>query len=153
LNIVSDLKLPNDGDTRFGVGMEYWLGNVLAGRLGYNSYYKFCMGIGLSLENMSADYAYMPLGELGITNRISVGYKFDADFFKAKNSRGVIVEPVVEPEPFAEDNKTEDSQIVNEYIQSLNPSPASDNSQAAVISSPATENTAVTENLLEQIDF
>jgi len=78
LNLLTDVKIPNDNDMRFGVGAEYWLGGMVAGRVGYNTFSQFSMGVGLSLMGLVADYAYVPMGDLGITHRFSVGYVFDA---------------------------------------------------------------------------
>jgi len=77
LNLLADIKMPNDNDTRLGVGAEYWLGDVLAGRVGYNTFSQFSLGLGVAFANLTADYAYVPMGELGVTHRISVGYIFD----------------------------------------------------------------------------
>ncbi len=77
LNLVSDLKFPNDNEMRYGVGAEYWLADVLAARVGYNNFHKFTFGVGLQIASLTADYAYMPLNDdLGVAHRISVGYKF-----------------------------------------------------------------------------
>lgn len=78
LTLLSDIKIPNDNDVRYGVGAEYWLAEIFALRGGYNSLYKFTFGVGIKLQNLTADYAYVPVGDLGVTHRISVGYKFDA---------------------------------------------------------------------------
>lgn len=77
LNIVGDIKMPSDNDMRYGAGAEYWIANIVAGRVGYNSFSKFSMGLGVAFKDLYADYAYVPLGDLGITHRISVGYAFD----------------------------------------------------------------------------
>jgi long-subunit fatty acid transport protein len=77
LNVLTDLKLPNDNDARYGAGLEYWLADMFAARVGYNTFNKFSLGIGVDVANLVADYAYVPLGDLGITHRFSVGYKFD----------------------------------------------------------------------------
>lgn len=77
LTLLSDIKQPNDNNLRYGVGAEYWLADIFALRGGYNSLYKFSFGVGLKLQNLSADYAYVPIEDLGVTHRISVGYCFD----------------------------------------------------------------------------
>lgn len=77
LNLVSDLKFPNDNELRYGIGAEYWLADVLAARVGYNNFHKLTFGVGLQISSLSADYAYMPLNDdLGVAHRISVGYRF-----------------------------------------------------------------------------
>jgi hypothetical protein len=37
---------------------------------------NFSAGMGLRYEQMSLDYAFIPLGDLGITHRITVSYRF-----------------------------------------------------------------------------
>jgi hypothetical protein len=76
LNLLLDAKLPNDNDPRFGVGAEYWLGQYFAGRVGYNTFSQISLGLGVAFANFNADYAYVPIDELGVTHRISVGYTF-----------------------------------------------------------------------------
>lgn len=77
LTLLSDIKQPNDNTLRYGVGAEYWLADIFALRGGYNSLYKFTFGVGFKLQNLNADYAYVPVGDLGVSHRISVGYSFD----------------------------------------------------------------------------
>jgi len=80
LNIISDVKLPSDNEPRYGFGLEYWLTEGFAGRVGYNNFNKFSFGLGLKLTAITADYAYVPYEDqdLDIVHRFSVGYKFDA---------------------------------------------------------------------------
>lgn len=87
LNLLADVKVPNDNDPRLGVGAEYWLGNIVAGRVGYNTFSQFSLGLGVALANLVADYAYVPMGELGVTHRISVGYIFDTPQKKTKTPK------------------------------------------------------------------
>ena len=77
LNVVGDIKLPNDNVMTYGVGGEYWLANIIAARVGYSSFSKISLGLGISFKDIFADYAYVPLGDLGVTHRIAVGYAFD----------------------------------------------------------------------------
>ncbi|GBR77521.1 hypothetical protein RDn1_180 [Candidatus Termititenax dinenymphae] len=76
LNILTDVKIPNDNEPRFGVGAEYWLGQYFAARFGFNTFSQFSIGLGVAFSSLAADYAYVPMGELGITHRISLGYTF-----------------------------------------------------------------------------
>ncbi|GBR75877.1 hypothetical protein NO2_0508 [Candidatus Termititenax persephonae] len=89
LNLLADVKIPNDNDLRFGVGAEYWLGNFFAGRAGYNTFSKFSLGLGVALSSLAADYAYVPMGDLGVTHRISLGYTFGL----SKKSAPAVVKP------------------------------------------------------------
>lgn len=77
LNIVGDIKMPNDAAMRYGFGAEYWIANIVAARFGYNSFNSISLGMGVAFKDVYADYAYVPLGELGVTHRIAVGYAFD----------------------------------------------------------------------------
>jgi len=53
------------------VGYRYQLTNPDLGGLS-----NFSAGIGLRFKQMSFDYAFIPLGDLGITHHISVNYRF-----------------------------------------------------------------------------
>ena len=83
----SDLVFPNDNSATLALGTDY---NYkiqedmgIAGRLGYNSrgrkvdgFNGVTVGFGFLYHLTSLDYAWMPLGDLGSTHRISVGVKF-----------------------------------------------------------------------------
>ncbi|MDR1323567.1 MAG: PorV/PorQ family protein [Candidatus Margulisbacteria bacterium] len=86
LSLLLDAKLPNDNDPRFGVGAEYWLGQYFAGRIGYNTFNQMSLGLGVAFANFNADYAYVPIDDLGVTHRISVGYTFGI-YKQPENSR------------------------------------------------------------------
>lgn len=64
------------------IGLEYWPVSLLALRAGYqaghdkDSAQGFSAGLGLGMGGVSFDYAYMPFGDLGNTNRVSLGYRF-----------------------------------------------------------------------------
>lgn len=77
LFLLADLELPNDNSARIGLGAEYWI-DMVAARLGYSNYNGFTLGMGLALDSLKADYAYVPYGELGSTHRISISYMLDA---------------------------------------------------------------------------
>ena len=114
LNLLADVKVPNDNDPRLGVGAEYWLGNIIAGRVGYNTFSKMSLGLGLSLMGLVADYAYVPMGELGVTHRFSVGYIFDTPTTKApaKKTENKKQTKIVEPKSA--------ELIQNESVQPVN---------------------------------
>jgi len=48
---------------------------------------NFSAGLGLRFKQMSFDYAFIPLGDLGITHRISVNYRFKPRDTEASNVR------------------------------------------------------------------
>jgi len=87
LLIGLDINMPSDNDTRINFGTEYALrvGKEfgLAGRAGYRSNTKgltglagFTFGVGFGFKSYSLDWAFVPYGELGDTNRISFAAKF-----------------------------------------------------------------------------
>jgi hypothetical protein len=78
-------------------GVEYKPVNWVAVRTGYqlghgqdqlgSSLVGFSAGVGFEFKNLTFDYAYVPFGDLGTTQRISVGFRFgDA----SDNSSGVL---------------------------------------------------------------
>jgi long-subunit fatty acid transport protein len=67
------------------LGMEYWLNDTIAIRAGYKSGYDteslgsstgIGVGLGIMLSGLGIDYAFVPYGELGTAQRISVSLKF-----------------------------------------------------------------------------
>ncbi len=87
LAIASDLDwLVNDERFYVDLGADYSLNRHLAFRAGYQAgrnkdelgsgLVGFCAGIGLKLNRFSLDYAYVPLGDLGNTHRMTLGFYF-----------------------------------------------------------------------------
>lgn len=85
--VALDANAPVDNDIYFGVGSEYKFklsGSMsAAGRLGYNTITKdtgglngISAGAGFTYLSCSIDYAFVPYGDLGDTQRISVSFKF-----------------------------------------------------------------------------
>jgi hypothetical protein len=81
--------LPRDNKINFHTGIEYYLFDVIALRVGYksevsnNKLGKFknipeglTTGLGIRLGNIQFDYAYVPYGDLGNTHRISLLIRF-----------------------------------------------------------------------------
>jgi long-subunit fatty acid transport protein len=82
-----DANSPNDDDITLGAGTEYvWaLADKMgvAGRLGYTTVARdtgglngLTVGLGFTYEGYTVDYAYVPYGDLGDTQRISLSVKF-----------------------------------------------------------------------------
>ncbi len=82
-------KKEKDADISYHLGVESYLFNLLALRAGYNSkiaqtelgefsslFKGLTVGLGLKINNLQLDYAYIPYGDLGDTQRISLGIKF-----------------------------------------------------------------------------
>ncbi|MFH1368800.1 MAG: PorV/PorQ family protein [Elusimicrobiota bacterium] len=84
---VLDINAPIDNAVSFGIGSEYaCIVNetiTALGRLGYNTRNKdtgglngLTAGFGVAYQDYSFDYAFVPYGELGNTQRISLSVKF-----------------------------------------------------------------------------
>ncbi|MBI3012367.1 MAG: PorV/PorQ family protein [Elusimicrobia bacterium] len=82
-----DLIFPEDNSAQLALGTDYKYqvqeGMTLSGRLGYNSrsrkvegFNGVTIGLGFGFQMATLDYAWMPLGDLGSTHRVSVGVKF-----------------------------------------------------------------------------
>ena len=80
LNIAADVVKAIDDDMYFCAGLEWWIGNFLALRAGYRTNQDIgsgtSYGIGLKISKIDLDYAYVPYGNLGNTQRISLKIKF-----------------------------------------------------------------------------
>lgn len=84
----ADIAAPRDNNPYFAAGTEYQLPLTgtwnVAGRMGYNSQTLndvtgmtgLCVGAGFGTRGLSFDYAFVPYGGLGITNRFSISAKF-----------------------------------------------------------------------------
>jgi tetratricopeptide (TPR) repeat protein len=82
-NLVIDVDAisPKDQAAYFAAGLEYRVFELLRLRVGYNGVSNFVgsgitYGMGLQFTQWSLDYAYVPFGDLGNTNRVSVGVRF-----------------------------------------------------------------------------
>lgn len=84
---AADIVFPEDNSPTLALGTDYKYqiqeGMNLSGRLGYNSrgrkvdgFNGVTIGVGFGFQMATLDYAWMPLGDLGSTHRISVGVKF-----------------------------------------------------------------------------
>ncbi len=82
-----DIAFPEDNSPYFGLGTDYTHkisdDISLAGRAGYTTRTRrveglngITIGIGFGFKMANLDYAWMPMGDLGTTHRISVGVKF-----------------------------------------------------------------------------
>ena len=81
LVLAADFIAPK-GDTGYiASGLEYTVFKMLKLRLGYNGLSQFVgtgitYGMGLQFSQWNLDYALVPYGDFGNTNRISVGVRF-----------------------------------------------------------------------------
>ncbi|MDI6792436.1 MAG: PorV/PorQ family protein [bacterium] len=104
--LALDVNLPKDNKTSYHLGGEYWIGDLLAVRAGYNSHIsgnelgKFNLGEGLSagfgvnLKAVRLDAAYISYGDMGDAYRISLQTRFGEQ--KSEDS-GQKSEDVVQP--------------------------------------------------------
>ncbi len=80
LILAADLVNPSDEPVYYCAGLEWWLVKMLALRLGYRSNRSIGSGItaglGIQRGKVQFDYAYVPYGELGTTQRVSLSFKF-----------------------------------------------------------------------------
>jgi len=83
--VTADLNHPVDASNldyvrwRENFGLEYWLFNTLALRGGYQVGYDLTgltAGLGFRWKSLELDYAFVPYGDLGYTNRVSLVYDF-----------------------------------------------------------------------------
>lgn len=77
----------------FGLGGEYWFGNIFALRLGYvlgsgndAGGLRFTGGFGTRVSGFQLDYAFSPFGELGDVHQVSLAYRFGPDRNQLKPS-------------------------------------------------------------------
>lgn len=84
---AADLVFPEDNSPTLALGTNYDYtiqdGMMISGRFGYNSrgrkvdgFNGITIGFGFAYQIGTLDYAWMPLGDLGATHRISFGVKF-----------------------------------------------------------------------------
>ena len=81
LTLALDFIRPQDASSYIAAGLEYHLLQMLNLRVGYNGNNHFVgngitYGVGLNFHSWTLDYAFVPAGELGDTNRISASYRF-----------------------------------------------------------------------------
>jgi len=80
LTLAADAVKEIDSDIYYCAGLEWWTGNFLALRAGYRTNQDIgsgiSYGIGLKISKIQLDYAYVPYGDLGNTQRVSLGIKF-----------------------------------------------------------------------------
>ncbi len=93
LALAADLNKPVNDYYHWNFGSEFWLTNVLALRLGYDTKHDIgnglSTGIGLSLQDfefafvplseLSINYAYVPRGDLGVAHQIELVIKIGVE--------------------------------------------------------------------------
>jgi hypothetical protein len=80
LNVSMDYAMPKADDASVQGGAEFWLVPFIAIRAGYiankNEGSGIRTGLGLRIRGISFDYAYASGGELGITHRYELSFRF-----------------------------------------------------------------------------
>jgi hypothetical protein len=80
LNVSMDYAKPKDDDASLSGGVEYWLVPFMALRAGYvNNHTEgsgMRAGFGLRVKGIMFDYAYAGQGDLGISHRYELSFRF-----------------------------------------------------------------------------
>lgn len=74
-----DMIHPNDNREQYNIGLEYAYDQTVFFRAGYKLTADtggFSTGLGLKWNNIVLDYALCSMGDLGLTNRLSLGFEF-----------------------------------------------------------------------------
>ncbi len=81
--VAFDLTKERTDKMRVGIGGETVLGKMMALRLGFNTRNNTDIGLtggaGWTVKAMSIDYAFVPFGDLGISHRLSLTFRWGAD--------------------------------------------------------------------------
>jgi hypothetical protein len=89
-----------------GAGVEYTYDKTLTARLGYKTAFGasnleglkgICGGIGIKYQNFNFDYALVPYGDLGLTQKATLSYSFGAATAPAKEEPAAIKAPAAKP--------------------------------------------------------
>ena len=79
-NVSVDYGQARGAQSSLYAGTEYWLNPYLALRAGYTGNHTesngLRLGLGLKIKDLSFDYAYASFGDLGMTNRYELTYRF-----------------------------------------------------------------------------
>lgn len=79
-----DLFLPSDNDVSVGIGVEYWMKELLSLRLGYKTGDSegsgIRAGVGVKVNSVNLDYGFVGYGDIGDTHRVGVTYKFGSSY-------------------------------------------------------------------------
>jgi len=80
LNMSLDYGVPKAEDAQISGGVEYWLNHYIALRTGFiNNHTEgsgIRAGLGLRIKGVSFDYAYQGQGELGMSHRYEMSFRF-----------------------------------------------------------------------------
>jgi outer membrane protein OmpA-like peptidoglycan-associated protein len=91
-SIVGECLIPMDNSIEGSVGGEFWLAGLVALRAGYKMGYlnQYTAGAGVKVADLVLDYAWVPYGDLGNTQRITASLAFGSPTIGLEASRPLI---------------------------------------------------------------
>ncbi len=159
LTIAIDGNLPNDNDFYGSLGIEYWVRDLIALRLGYKSGEELgnglSFGAGIKVNIFQLDYALVHFGELGYTHRIGIVTRF------GKEAKAILIERAFKrgmeyynggkyPEAILEFNKVLRLDPENERALAMMKRPIASASEAINAAQGVGADTSKAEALLEE---
>jgi outer membrane protein OmpA-like peptidoglycan-associated protein len=107
-NLTADINKALDNRFKYNLGAEGWLFDTLALRAGYvlseggndlvsqsDAPANFTAGVGFKFGAANIDYAFVPEGELGVTHRFSLSWKFGYTPQHVEKEKLLQIEPKV----------------------------------------------------------
>jgi len=80
IRMALDMVKPVNGSSYYCAGVEWWIEELVALRLGYKSNQEtgsgVTAGLGFKMGRLHLDYAHVDYGYLGVTHRVSLGWKW-----------------------------------------------------------------------------
>ena len=80
IGMALDMVKPVNGSSYYCAGVEWWIEELVALRLGYKSNQEtgsgVTAGLGFKMGRLHLDYAHVDYGYLGVTHRVSLGWKW-----------------------------------------------------------------------------
>ncbi len=101
--LTADFSMPFYGDYQIQVGVEQTLSWIFL-RAGYQldlvnneiqGFQGFSTGLGFRLEDFDLDYAFLPEGDLGASQEVSLTYRFEEAPTSAVSKSPAVVEPAI----------------------------------------------------------
>lgn len=124
LNIMVDVVNQKGSGLYANAGLEYRMLKFIALRVGYkgvNSLEKnLTYGMGIENKTFSVDYGFVPLGEVGMTHRISLSFRFGKTE-KKPEANDMVKQKVREAETLYGQGLLVDAYIVTGQVQRVAP--------------------------------
>jgi len=91
-SLVGECLIPADNSIEGSVGGEFWMAGLVALRAGYKMGYlnQYTAGAGVKVADLVIDYAWVPYGDLGNTQRITASLAFGSPTIGLSASRPLI---------------------------------------------------------------